>query len=395
MERTSNNFKKTSIGRKQIVQSGVFSLALMMFSSHAGGGFATGNQANTYFVGFGNMGIISAIFAMFILSFVVREAIIMYRANDLKSYKDLFKCLYHPFDKLSIFFEIFYQIMVLMAIASAISGAASALKEYMNFNYVVAAIMVSAIVLFLVIFGADFVRKISAVMGIVILVTAISIYIIGSFMGEGIFTIMKADFIENGFSNFPKAGINSFVYAGFQCVQIPSLIACSNVINNKNEASLSMNIAFIINFIALVLSVTMLLSWRSVYMNVDGGEVLPTLTSTQAMGFKWMGIFYSISLFMCLLSTAVSIAYGFVANFENTKVISIIKSVKIRRAIVALFIISISMFISMVGLTNIIKYGYGYCGYIAIIFIIIPFMTVGVYKNRKIFERKIETKMNT
>ena len=33
--------------------------------------------------------------------------------------------------------------------------------------------------------------------------------------------------------------------------------------------------------------------------------------------------------------------------------------------------------------TNIIKYGYGYCGYLAIAIVVVPFLTVGVYKNRK------------
>ena len=41
------------------------------------------------------------------------------------------------------------------------------------------------------------------------------------------------------------------------------------------------------------------------------------------------------------------------------------------------------MSISMAGLTNIIKYGYGYCGYLGIAVVVIPFLTVGVYKNRK------------
>ena len=35
------------------------------------------------------------------------------------------------------------------------------------------------------------------------------------------------------------------------------------------------------------------------------------------------------------------------------------------------------------GLTNIIKYGYGYCGYLGIAVVVVPFLTVGVYKNRK------------
>ena len=41
------------------------------------------------------------------------------------------------------------------------------------------------------------------------------------------------------------------------------------------------------------------------------------------------------------------------------------------------------MTISMAGLTNIIKYGYGYCGYLGIAVVVVPFLTVGVYKNRK------------
>ena len=47
------------------------------------------------------------------------------------------------------------------------------------------------------------------------------------------------------------------------------------------------------------------------------------------------------------------------------------------------FIIILSMTISMAGLTNIIKYGYGYCGYLGIAVVVVPFLTVGVYKNRK------------
>src|SRR5690625_1023482 len=382
-----------NVGQKtKAVSAGAFSLAMMMFSAHAGGGFASGNQANTYFIGLGSFGIVSAVLAIFILTFVVRQAIIMYRREGHSSYKELFKSLYHPFDNLYVVFEIFYQIMVLMAIASAISGAASALKEYMSFNYFVAALAVSGLVLVLLIFGADFVRRISALMGLIILVSSISIYFIGSFMGDGIFNVIRDDLGNNGFSNMPKAMVNAFVYAGFQCVQIPSLIACSNVIKNKNEAKESMNIAFFINSLALVLSVTMLLSWQGYYKSVEGGEILPTLTSAEAMGFKWMAVFYAISLIMCLLSTAVSIAYGFVARFENARPVRKFKSVKVRRALLGFFIIAVSMFVSMAGLTNIIKYGYGYCGYIAIIFIIIPFMTVGVYKNKKAYKNKARAK---
>ena len=49
-----------------------FSVGAVLFSAHAGGGFATGNQANTYYVGLGWAGIVSAIVAMLRTYIVIR-----------------------------------------------------------------------------------------------------------------------------------------------------------------------------------------------------------------------------------------------------------------------------------------------------------------------------------
>ncbi len=104
-----------------------FSVGAVLFSAHAGGGFATGNQANTYYVGLGWSGVVSAVIAMLLLTLTMRQTMVMYNSRGLTSYKQLFETLYHPFDKIEWLFEIFFYIMVLMAVAAAISGAASAL----------------------------------------------------------------------------------------------------------------------------------------------------------------------------------------------------------------------------------------------------------------------------
>ena len=131
-----------------------FSVGAVLFSAHAGGGFATGNQANTYYVGLGWAGIVSAIVAMLLLTLTMREAMIMYNSRGLTSYKQLFETLYHPFDKIEWLFEIFFYIMVLMAVAAAISGAASALRSYFGVNYYLGVVAVGCLVLLLTIFGA-------------------------------------------------------------------------------------------------------------------------------------------------------------------------------------------------------------------------------------------------
>lgn len=387
---------KEKTSAKNIVAKGSFALAFsvgsVLFSAHAGGGFATGNQANTYYVGLGWLGPISAVIAMLLLTLTMREAMIMYNSRGLKSHKELFETLYHPLDKCYVLFEVFFYIMVLMAVAAAISGAASALNQYFGLNYYIGIVIVGALVLLLTIFGADLVRKVSTYMGIAILVTAITIYTIGIFKRKTLFTVMSADFSAVGFKNIPKAILNAFTYAGFQCVTLPTMIACGTPLKGKKNCSKSMWISFVMNSVALVLSVFMLMSWKGYYSSVEGGSTIPTLTVCTEMGMKWLTVIYGICLLLCLISTGVTTTFGFVARFENHKVFKKIKSQRVRSAVVSAFIIILSMTISLVGLTNIIKYGYGYCGYLAIAIVVVPFLTVGVYKNRKYIKEHPECK---
>ena len=370
--------------QNKITLAMAFSVGFVLFSSHAGGGFATGNQANTYYVGLGWLGPIAAIGSMLLLTLTMRQAMVMYNSRKITSTKKLFETLFHPFDKIEILFEVFSYIMVLMAIAAAISGAATALNNYFALNYYVGIVAVGLIVMALTIFGAGLVRKASTYMGIAILVTAIAIYAIGIFKApESIGAVMSADFAENGFANLPKAIVNSFVYAGFQCVTLPTLIACGTTMTNNKGCAKSMWISFAMNVVALGLSVLMLLSWEGYYTSVEGGTAIPTLTSCVAMGAPWLTVAYGICLVMCLISTGVTITFGFVSRFENAPFYKNIASYTTRNAISSIFIIAVSMGISLMGLTNIIKYGYGYCGYLGIAVVVVPFLTVGVYKNRK------------
>ena len=360
-----------------------FSVGSVLFSAHAGGGFATGNQANTYYVGLGWAGVVSAVIAMLLLTLTMRQAMVMYNSRGLTSYKQLFETLYHPFDKIEWLFEVFFYIMVLMAVAAAISGAASALQGYFGMNYYLGIAAVGAVVLVLTIFGAGIVRAASTYMCIAILITAITIYTVGIFKSDSAITsVLAADFTQRGFAGIPQAIVNAFTYAGFQCVTLPTMIACGTPLKNRAGCGKAMWISFAMNTVALVLSIFMLLSWQGVYTAVEGGTTIPTLTACNAMGIGWLTTVYGICLLLCLISTGVTTIFGFVARFEKLPMFRAIPSAPVRSAIVSAFIIVVSMTISLAGLSNIIKYGYGYCGYLGIAVVVIPFLTVGVYKNR-------------
>src|SRR3712207_9467306 len=69
----------------------IFGVAAVLFGSHAGGGFATGNQETQYYVQFGWTAPLTAVLAMVLLTATMREVIVMYNNYECKNYKELFE----------------------------------------------------------------------------------------------------------------------------------------------------------------------------------------------------------------------------------------------------------------------------------------------------------------
>lgn len=361
-----------------------FSVATTAFAAHAGGGFATGNQENTWFVTLGWTCIIGVAVAMLILALTIREGQIMMNSRGLKTYKELFETLYHPFDKVELLFELFFNIMVLMVVASCISGASSALNQYFGLNYYLGTLLIGVIILFLTIFGVDLILKASTYMGIVILVLAVCTYTYGLLHGHNLLESMRVSFASIGWSELGKAVMNGVTYSAFQWVTVPAILICgTTVLKSKQDCDRAMGLTFTLNMIGLGLAVLMLFCWQSVYLADPNGTTLPTLTTLKSFGADWLLVIYGVVLFLCLISSAVCVIFGFVNRFENVKFLQKVENVPLRRALVSAFIMIVSMTISFVGLTNVVKYGYGYCGYLGIAIIIVPLLTVGFYKNRK------------
>lgn len=376
----------TSITTKAATLSMCFSVGAVLFSSHAGGGFATGNQENVYFVSLGWLGPITAIITMLLFTLTIKEAMNMYNTRHLTSYRQLFRNLYSPFKGIEYLFEAFFYIMVLMAVSATISGAASAIQTQTGISYPAGIGIVGAIIFFLTIFGAGLVRRATSYMGAIILALVIGIFSAGIAMSGSVpgtqtaINAMVQDFTINGFDKLPTAILHAFTYSGFQCVVIPTMIMVGTPLLTRKDCARSMWMSFIINAIALTLAVTMLMGWTSIY----GKSPLPTLASLKAMDMSWLTFAYSIFLLLCLISTGVTTVFGFTARFSEIKALKKVSAnAVIRSAIVTLFIIVASMTVSFAGLTNIIKYGYGYCGYLAIAIIIVPFLTIGRYKNKR------------
>lgn len=359
----------------------LFSVASVWFGSHAGGGFATGNQATQYYVQYGWFAPIFAVISMAILALVAREAITMCNNHGFNNYKELFEEMWAPYSKLEILFEIYFMIIVICAVSAAIAGCASLLVDY-GIPYGVGVTIIGLLVLILVMFGAGLVAKASAAMSAVILICVFIIFILGiagrtEQLGQ-VYSAMESNHVGTAIWKV-------FVYAGFQSVMIPALVGAGTVLKTRKNASRACFLGFLMNGLALGISCVMLIGWYNTgadsYLATEN-LTLPTIYICRQLGVSVLEIVYAIALFLCFLSTCVTSVYGLIPRFQGTKAFKSMNP-KVSSFVIALIAIVISMAFSMVGLTNVIKYGYNYCGILGVFIIVIPMLTIGFKKNKK------------
>ncbi len=373
----------TSSSTRKITLGAMFSVASVWFTTHAGAGFATGNQAWQYFASYGVPGMILPLVSMGLLAWVLYEAMLMSQLIGARSYGDVMKFLFKPYDKLYLTFEVFYYCIVLAAVGGVISAATGMVLEIFPIGQVAATILIALILLLLIIFGADLVRKVATVLGILIIVSGFTIYIIGFVQHlDQVGAAIAEGYAPNGWG-YPLW--RAIVYCGFQCVSLPAMVACCEHLTTKRSLKISSFMGFLMNGFGVALTAWMLVGWKDGIIEA-GSVALPNLFVCEQLGIPVLFYFYKICLFCCLISTGVSCIFGIVVRLENsifTKAEGAMGNVMNRRILITVIALVVCMAISTFGLSAIVSYGYSYCGYLALLCCALPLLTIGRKKNKR------------
>lgn len=375
-----------------------FAVASVWFGTHVGGGFATGNQVIQYFAQYGWTAAIFPIIAMGILAMVMYVVMSFAKLKGFDNYKDTFAALY-PNPKMEILFEIFYIVIILAAVASAVAGAGEVMANFLGIEYVGLAkflcnIAIVGVLVLLSVFGIKLVMAASTVLSVAILAITACVIFSGLTADMDAITAqyLTANNIEpiaytsNAFGSI-WSGI--IVYAAFQCVSIAPMIAASNELSMKGIKR-SVILGWVMNGGALAASGYMLSKWYPVLKALQVAGVtgftnalgIPNQTILNLVGVKTILVLFSLLLFCAFVSTCVTLVYTMVQRFQGVCMPNVIKSEKVRSAVVGFVVICICFALSLLGLSNIIKYAYGYDGYYAIFAVILPVLVWGIPKVR-------------
>ena len=393
-----------------------FTVASVWFGTHVGGGFASGNQVIQYYSNYGYTSVIFPILAMGLLAVVMYIMMKFAKLSGFTNYKDTYAALY-PKPWMEIFFEIFYIIIVLAAMASAVAGAGEVLANFIGVPYVGAGkvtmnLVIVAVLIILTIFGIKLVRAASTVLSVAIIVITVLLVVFGLTVDYDSIAAQLTSQYNVELAEYTNATATAIwkgvlVYAAFQCVSIPPMIAAANELSLKGVKKANI-LGWLMNGLALAASGWMLTKWYPLLASLQsaGKEFLaanptatvatdpivayanalgiPNQTVLDLIGIKWLLVAFSVLLFCAFMSTCVTLVYTMIQRFEGKFFPNTIKNDKLRGTIVAGLVIAICFAISLLGLTDIVKYAYGYDGYYSIVVIVIPAFIWGIPKIKKL-----------
>ena len=374
-----------------------FTVASVWFGTHVGGGFASGNQVIQYFANYGYTAVLYPILAMGILAVVMYIMMKFAKVNGFTNYKDTYRALY-PKPWMEVFFEIFYIIIVLAAMAAAVAGAGEVLANFLGITYagagkVIMNLVITAILILLSIFGVKLVIAASTVLSVGIIIITALMVIFG--LTADYDAISAALFAQYGvepaaYNVAPLTAVwkGVLVYAAFQCVSIPPMIAASKDLSLQGVKRANI-LGWLMNGLALAASGWMLTKWypllAALATTPDYATCLgiPNQTVLGLIDIKVLLVAFSVLLFCAFMSTCVTLVYTMIQRFEGKLFPSAIKAQKVREILVGGIAIGLCFLLSLLGLSGIIKYAYGYDGYYALLVIVIPAFVWGIPKTKK------------
>lgn len=364
-------------------------MGAVWFATHAGAGFATGNQEVNFFVKFGWYAVFLPIISMLMLGWAHRNAMVIAKDNNAHDYKSYTNALFHPYEKyLGWIADLLFIGFLITGVCASIAGAASLINKW-GLPYGVGLVIVGVVLAILTTYGGDLVVRVLKYKAYFLIVSLALVTILGIKAGlPNIHQLMatKATFGQG----FGTALWNMIVYAGFQSVTAFALVSISHNIKTTRQCNAFMLSGTLLNGIFLLAVVIMLFGYAPDILK----QTLPVYTVATSLKIYWLQILYTAILFVALIGTGVGVTYSSVAFFQNLKLWNKLGSrfdnLRVRRVCSSVFTIILCTCISVVGLTNVITQGYGNLGKIAIFLLLIPEIVVGTIKIRNAAKARAE-----
>ena len=353
----------------------ILGVSFVWFTTHFGGGFASGAQTYSYYVRYGIWCLIMPALAMLYNTVFFAYSLHFARKHEVYDYRSYNNAFYGRFAPIfSNLFEVLYVCVMCVAPAVAFATGGATLSELTGLPYLLCTVLIGVFIFIVAVFGTDLVRKVASVLSVCIIAGLLIVYIPNIASGFPDITA-AAEQMTDARLPLSDALWSAFIYGTFQLSNIAVFVQHAKSFEKPKDAIKSMGIGFVINTLIVVMVV---LGLMTVYTNPDAAnQSVPTLFMVQnGAGAAFMTPLISILIILGAVSTAVNMVAAMVKRIcKNTTAASGSRIRISKREIIAALICCIIDFgIAQFGLLTLIQKAYSIIAYLAIPVILIPYL---------------------
>lgn len=365
--------------KKANTGAAIIGVSFVWFTTHFGGGFASGAQIYSYFVRYGAwclvMPVLAMLYNMVFFAYGLRFAR-KHAVYDYRSYNNAFYGRFAPI--FSNLFEVLYICVMCVAPAVAFATGGATLSELTGLPYLMCTLLIGIFIFVVAIFGTDLVRKVASVLSVCIIAGLIVVYvpnILSNFsaIADAVQSMNVAQF------SLGDALYSAFLYGTFQLSNIAVFVQHTKSFANPGDAVKSMGVGFVVNSLMMLMVV---LGLMTVYTNPDAaGQSVPTLFMVQSgVGASFMTPLISILIILGAVSTAVNMVAAMVKRIcgettEDPKTAGKRGFHTMKKEIIAALVCCMIDFgIAQFGLLTLIQKAYSGIAYLVIPVILVPYV---------------------
>lgn len=375
--------------QSKIKYSIILGVAFVWFTTHFGGGFASGAQIYSYYVRYGVWCLITPAIAMIYNAVFFAYCLYFARKHEVYDYRSYNNALYGRFAPVfSNLFEVLYICVMCVAPAVAFATGGATLSTLTGLPYLVCTLVIGVFIFIVAIFGTDLVRRVASVLSICIIVGLLIVYIPNIIASSHEISQTASTMNSDAFP-LGKALYSAFLYGTFQLANVAVFVQHARSFDKPKDAVKSMGIGCVINIIMMTVVV---LGIMTVASNPDmAKQSVPTLFMVQSgVGSRFLTPLISVLIILGAVSTAVNMVAAMVARICNKKpakpaISPAAGSARItRKEIIAALICCLADFgIAQFGLLTLIQKAYSFLAYLAIPVILIPYVVRMIWERTK------------
>ena len=366
------------MSKKNKAGSMILGVAFVWFTTHFGGGFASGAQIYSYYVRYGIWSLFLPLFAMAYNGVFFAYCLYFARKHEVYDYRSYNNAFYGRFAPLfSNLFELLYLCVMCVAPAVAFATGGATLSTLTGLPYLLCTFVIGAFIFVVSVFGTDLVRKVASVLSICIIAGLLIVYVPNIIAGAGkIGDTVNA--MKTADLPFGKALYAAFLYGTFQLANVAVFVQHAKSFEKPQDAGKSMAVGAVLNALLMIMVV---LGIMTVYQNPEmSQQSVPTLFMVQqGVGSKFMTPLISVLIILGAVSTAVNMVAAMVKRIhaglaERSSRTETAGKISRTQILAALACCIADFLIAQFGLLTLIQKAYSILAYLAIPVILVPYV---------------------